>query len=336
MRVAPYLLYLGARRALRRMLASGYAFDLIDAHYFYPDGVAAVMLGRAFDRPVTITARGSDLNLIPDHALPRRMIRWAAREADGLITVSAALKRRLVDLDVDPARIMVLRNGVDLATFHPIDQDVARARIGLDGRVLAMVGNLVPLKGHDLVIAALPELDGVSLVIAGDGPESTRLKALAAGLGVSDRVRFMGRIAHEALVDVYGAADALVLASSREGWPNVLLEAMACGTPVVATPVGGVGEIVTAPEAGILMTERSASAVADAVRTLFAALPTRAATRAYAMKFEWGETTEGQIALFRRILCRDAPRREDAGNGTLSSDAHLEDEPGNLSMTLPP
>lgn len=109
-------------------------------------------------------------------------------------------------------------------------------------------------------------------------------------------------MAQDELRQYYGAADALVLASSREGWANVLLESMACGTPVVASNVGGTAEVVAAPEAGLLLAERTPEAVADAVRRLFSRYPDRGATRRYAEGFSWAETTAGQLRLFSRIL----------------------------------
>jgi glycosyltransferase involved in cell wall biosynthesis len=304
MAVAPALLYAAARKLLGRLIAEGFDFDLIDSHYAYPDGVAAVMLGRHFGRPVTITARGSDLNLISDYALPRRMIRWAAAHADGVITVAQALKNRAVALGIDGERIRVLRNGVDLGLFRPGDRAAARAALGFDGPTLLSVGNLIPLKGHHLVIEALAALPNVALTVVGDGPERQRLMALAARLGVSDRVRFLGIVAQDRLPAVYTAADILVLASSSEGWANVLLEAMACGTPVVATAVSGTPEVVAAPAAGRLLPERSAAAIVAAVHDLLAAPPDRAATRAYAEQFSWDSTTAGQLDLFAQILAR--------------------------------
>jgi glycosyltransferase involved in cell wall biosynthesis len=164
-------------------------------------------------------------------------------------------------------------------------------------------------KGHDLVIEALPSLPEVRLLIVGDGPFRPELEALAGSLGVSDRVRFLGRRPHEELPELYEAADALVLASMREGWPNVLLESMACGTPVIASGVGGIPEVVAAPEAGRILPERTSAAIAATVKSLFAAPPDRAATRAYAEKFSWEATTRGQIRLFQEILARPGPCR---------------------------
>ena len=301
MTLAPFLLAQSVKSVIERVLAQ-YPFDLIDAHYFYPDGVAAVALGRYFGKPVVITARGTDVNLIPRYRLPRQMILWAARHAAGMITVARALKDRLVALGVPAERIEALRNGVDLQLFRPIDREDGRRRLGFRRTILLSVGNLVPLKGHDLAIRALRLLPESDLVIVGNGPERAALGVLAQESGVSDRVTFAGVLAQEELRQYYGAADVLVLASSREGWANVLLESMACGTPVVATDVGGSREVVAAPEAGVLVAERTPEALANAVRGLFARYPDRGATRRYAEGFGWGATTAGQLALFSRIL----------------------------------
>jgi teichuronic acid biosynthesis glycosyltransferase TuaC len=302
MHVAPGLLYLGARATVRALMAKGERFDLIDAHYFYPDGVAAVMLGRELGLPVVITARGTDINLIGDFALPRRMLLWAARHAAASVAVCAALKTRLVELGADAGRIHVFRNGVDLARFTPRDRTAARGRLGVTGRVVLSVGHLIERKGHHLVIEAAAQLPGTTLLIAGEGPERAALEALIARLGVADRVRLLGQRPHDELPELYSAADVLVLASSREGWANVLLEAMACGTPVAASDVWGTPEVVAAPEAGLLVKERSGPAFAAALERLFGALPDRAATRRYAEGFSWDDTTRGQIELFQDIL----------------------------------
>ena len=307
MTTVPLFLYLASRGALHDLQRSGYDFDLIDAHYFYPDGVAAALLGREFGKPVTITARGTDINLIPEHALPRRMILWAANRAAGLIAVCAALKERMVELGIAADRIRVLRNGVDLALFRPADRAAARARLGLKRRTLLSVGHLIERKGHHLVIEALASTPDIDLLIAGDGEGEPRLRASCAKLGVESRVRFLGSVPHEELPAIYGAADALVLASSREGWPNVLLEAMACGTPVVATRVWGSPEVVADAAAGELVEARTAPAIAAGIARLLARCPDRAATRRYAENFSWDETSRGQLELFRRIAA-DAGR----------------------------
>jgi glycosyltransferase involved in cell wall biosynthesis len=302
MNVAPLLMARAARPTIGRILDEGYDFDAIDAHYFYPDGVAAVMLGKYFNKPVVVTARGSDINLLPRYRVPRKFILWAAENARAVITVCSYLKDEMVGMGVRADRVTPLRNGVDLQRFSLLDKGAARAALGLDGFTLLSVGQLVPHKGHDVAIRALPMLPDVTLLIAGGGPDRQRLETLAQQLGVAGRVRLVGPVPQTELRNYYNAADALVLASEREGWANVLLESMACGTPVVASAVCGTPEVVTAPEAGRLMAERTPGSLVEAVRMLRAANPQRDATRRYAERFSWDETTRGQIDLFRNIM----------------------------------
>jgi glycosyltransferase involved in cell wall biosynthesis len=304
MRLSPSLMYHAVRGTVRSLRDAGFDFDLIDAHYFYPDGVAAMRLAAEFERPFTVTGRGTDLNLIPRYPGPRRLIRQTADAAAHMMTVAGALKAYLTDMGVPGERVSVLRNGVDLAFFHPAEDRAAlRQRLGFDqGTTLLSVGHLIERKGHHLVIEALRELPELSLVIAGDGPEETALRGLVAQWSLQDRVVFAGRLDQARLREHYQAADALVLASSREGWANVLLEAMACGTPVVATPVDGTPEVVAQAAAGQLTVDRSAQAVAAAVRALLADPPDRTATRAYAEGFSWDDTSRGQLEIFRHAV----------------------------------
>jgi glycosyltransferase involved in cell wall biosynthesis len=174
--------------------------------------------------------------------------------------------------------------------------------LGLTRPTLISVGLLIERKGHHHTIEAMRQLPEFELLIVGEGPERDALAALITRHGLDDRVRLLGPRPHAELPALYGAADALVLASSREGWANVLLEAMACGTPAVASNIPGNPEVVGSPEAGVITRENSPDGFAAAVRALFAALPDRDATRAYAERFGWEETTAGQVAVFRKIL----------------------------------
>ncbi len=306
MSVAPLLMALAVAPTLKRMIREGYDFDLIDAHFFYPDGVAAAILGKQLGKPVVITARGTDIHTYPAYRLPRRMILWAARQAAAVISVCRALEQTLADLGVEPAKLNTLRNGVDLELFCPGDRDEARKRLGFRHKTLLCVGALRKLKGHELVIQALAELDDIDLVIVGSGEEDRRLRALANKLGLAERVRFIPTVQQHELLDYYRAADALVLASSREGWPNVLLESMACGTPVIASSVWGIPEVVQAPEAGVLLSERSPQGIVEAVAKLFGAYPKPMATRRYAETFDWEATSRGQQVLFEKIILKSS------------------------------
>lgn len=307
---APLTMALGARAAMRRLIDEGFDFDLIDAHYYYPDGVAAALLAKWFNKPLTITARGTDLNLIPQYALPKRMIEWAARRAAGSVGVCAALMDVLRGWGHDSAKLHTLRNGVDLERFRPLPQQQMRAELGVDGAPLLLsVGHLIERKGHHVAIDALAQLlkqqPGARLVVIGEGEERAALTAQAERLGVADKVRLTGSLPNTELLKWYSAADVLLLCSSREGWANVLLESMACGTPVVATDIWGTPEVVARPEAGRLVASRDGAAFATAIAELLRAGVDRAATRRYAEGFSWQATTEGQLALFEAVTTRD-------------------------------
>jgi glycosyltransferase involved in cell wall biosynthesis len=294
------------------MLRAGARFDAIDAHYFYPDGVAAIWLGRRFGLPVVITARGSDVTQFPAYAVPRRLILRAAAEAAAIITVSAGLRGALMDLGVAGDKITVLRNGVDLAVFRPQDQAVVRRALGVGPKTLVSVGALIPRKGHDRTIGALALLPGWHLVIAGEGPDRSRLEALARRLGVGARVVFLGAVPHRDLPALFSAADLSVLASSREGWANVLLESMACGTKVIASPIAAMREVVQAPDAGLIARENSPAGIAEAVRAWESLPGDRGATRTYAERFSWSETSAGQLKVFAGVLAGAASAGREA------------------------
>jgi glycosyltransferase involved in cell wall biosynthesis len=283
-------------------------FDLIDAHFVFPDAAAALLLGRWLGKPVVVTARGTDINTFPRHAVPRRWIRWVTRHADALVTVSAALRQTWLDLGVAPERVTVLRNGVDLSLFVATDRAAARAEVGFTGPTMLSVGHLIPDKGHHMVVDTLPLVPGLQAVIVGDGPMAAELLQHARAIGVESRLRLVGNVPQSALARYYLAADATVLASKSEGMPNVLLESLACGTPVIATAVGGNGEVVSAPVAGELITERSAAAIAAAWTRMRSTHVDREAVRRHAEQFGWAPTVAGLLQLFEQVI-----RRRDLG-----------------------
>jgi teichuronic acid biosynthesis glycosyltransferase TuaC len=308
MTIAPLALALGAAPTLRRLIRHGFDFDTIDAHYYYPDGVAAALLARYFRKSLVITARGSDINLIADYKLPRRMMQWAARNADASIAVSRALASAMQARGIASCSLEVLRNGVDLNRFQCLPQGEARLRLQWpEMPTLISVGNLIESKGQRLAIEALPALTGFRLCVVGSGPDESLLKSLARQLGVAERVLFCGRIAQEQMSSYYSAADILVLPSSREGAPNVVLEAMACGTPTVATSVGGIPEFVDDAVAGRLMANRSVGQLVSAVQNLWAQGIDRQAVRRRASRFDWTDTTRGQLEIFSRLARLSLP-----------------------------
>ncbi len=249
--------YLFLRRYRRRI-----GFDLIDAHFAYPDGFAAVKLGKWFNVPVTITLRGTEVPLSKDLVRRRRIIE-ALNDSTHIFSVSNSLKQHAVSLGVNPDKITVIGNGVDSEKFYPINKKEARKHLHIpnEAKVLVTVGALVPRKGQCRVIEVLPKVlehypDLVYLIVGGGSPEgdySAQIKAQAAKLGVERNVRLLGAMSPEQLKMPLSAADVFVLATSNEGWANVFLEAMACGLPIVTTDVGGNREVVCRDDLGIVI-----------------------------------------------------------------------------------
>ncbi len=277
------LLFLGSLPALIR-LRKEFRFDAIDAHFVYPEGFAAVLLGKVFRVPVLVTLRGM-LPLLAPFRLRRPQLRFALRKAARIVAVSRSLKEDAVRLGIDPDRVRVIENGIDPELFRPLDRKEARRSLGLpeDGPLLVSVGTLSPRKGFHLVMEAMTRLrpDLRFAIVGGDGAEGameSELRALATRLGVEDRVIFAGPRGRAELASWYSAADLFVLASGHEGCPNVVLEALACGTPIVATPVGNVAELVT-PDVGIVA-ERKVSDLATAIDQALSRDWDRAAIRA--------------------------------------------------------
>jgi teichuronic acid biosynthesis glycosyltransferase TuaC len=299
--LTPFFLAFSSFLAIQKVMRDGYQFDVIDAHYFYPDGIAAVMVARLLKKPVVITARGTDLNLIPQFAIPRKMIQWAIKKSDHMITVCEALRQVALELGAPEDKVTTLRNGVDLELFTPPDdRSRLREKLGINGKTLISVGHLIERKGHHIIIEALQDVPDVNLLIAGDGEEESNLKRLCTNLGLQNRVRFLGALSQTQLREYYGAADALVLASSREGWANVLLESMACGSPVIATRVWGTPELVTSSDVGLLF-DRDVESLREAVTQFYKKEYNRKTVRDYAEQFDWFPISEGQLKIFRSL-----------------------------------
>jgi glycosyltransferase involved in cell wall biosynthesis len=302
MTAAPFLMAAALVGRIAK-LRKTFDFDVIDSYYLYPDGVAAAMLARIFDRPFLMSALGTDVSLIPNWWLQKKMILDAVAASAATTCVAAALRTALVDMGASPDEVCVVEHGVDLELFRPpVDREATRAKLGFDGPTVISVGHLIDRKGHDFAIRAIATLPGVRLVIAGDGPRDADLRALADKLGVSDRVRFLGHVDQHQLPDLYGAADVTASCSDREGIANVLLESLACGTPLVATPVWGSPEVLRVPEAGVLTADRSDEAIRAGIAQLLANLPDRAATRRYGERYNWNETGRQHRALLAQAI----------------------------------
>jgi glycosyltransferase involved in cell wall biosynthesis len=304
MSLTPWLMARSIKKCLSQLSKQGQHFDVIDGHYFFPDGVAIAKVSQAFNIPFTCTARGTDINLIPQLEKPRKMIQQVFNKAAHMMSVCKALKDEMVTLGANEKKVSVLRNGVDLDLFPmSVNQEQQSKRVALTGdkKLILSVGWLIERKGHYLVIDAMKLLPDCHLMIAGDGPDHTKLKAQVEALNLTQSVTFLGALPQPQLSQYYQAADALVLASSREGWANVLLESMASGTPVVAANIWGTPEVVAKEAAGVLV-ERNAQAIAQGITLLLNKKLERAQTREYAENFSWQETSDKQFEIFNQII----------------------------------
>jgi len=281
---------------LVRELAAGRRC-VLDAHYVYPDGVAAVRIATELRLPCLVTARGTDVNVLAGREAVAAQVRATMPAAYALLAVSAALRERFAAAaGVALERVEEVRNGVDLARFHPGDRRTARAELDLPPRapLVLGVGRLVRSKGFHLAAAALSLLPApAALVLVGDGPERARLQRLAP----AGRLHLLGSRGRDDVARALRACDVLVLPSAREGWPNVVTEALASGLPVVATPVGGIPEIVADPVAGELVAP-DAAALAAALARQLARGDQRGTIAAYARRYSW----DGPIARLRELL----------------------------------
>jgi teichuronic acid biosynthesis glycosyltransferase TuaC len=272
--------------ALRRE----FRFDVIDAEFFFPDGPAAVALGRHFGVPVSIKARGADIHHWGRAPATAAQVVAAGQAADGLLAVSQAMRADMAGLGLAESRIRVHHTGVDLDRFGPRDRATAKAAYGVAGPLIVSLGALIPRKGHDLVVSAMASLPGATLLIAGEGPARAALTAQIAALGLADRVRLLGSVPHGDLPALLGAADVMALASASEGLANAWVEALACGTPIVITGAGGAAEVVTERAFGRIV-DRTAPAFAEAIGAVLADPPSAQEVRRGAARFTWAANT---------------------------------------------
>ena len=279
--------------------------DAVLSYWAHPDGEAALKAARRCGVPSAVIVGGSDVLLLPKRKGRGACVRRVLQESSAVITVSEGLRSAVIELGVDPSRVHTICQGVDRDRFHPGDQDAARRRIGLGAsgaKTLLWVGRMVDVKRLDLLLDACRLLwkSGmrISLHLVGDGPLRPTLERQAVEAGLEECVHFEGAVGHEMLADWYRAADLAVLSSSSEGLPNVLREAVACGTPFVSTDVGSIREIAR-PEFSRLVPAGSVGGLATAIRE--ALHPSyKEAARAYQPR-SWADCADDVQRLLERL-----------------------------------
>ena len=279
---------------LAKRLHAENPFDVVDAQFFYPDGPAAARIARALDLPLSIKARGADIHYWGAKSYANRMMRAAAEQAAGLLSVCEALADDMAAIGLPRDKVTIHYTGLDRDRFRPLNHTRLRDRLAAElgvpivqeDALLVTVGALIERKGQRHVVEALAELPGTRLLLVGKGEDEGELRALANRLGVADRVHFLGLLDHDLLPIVLSAADVMVLPSASEGLANAWVEALACGTPLVITDAGGAREVVTGPAAGTIV-ERDTGAIARGVEAILADPPDRQDTVAMAAPFDW-------------------------------------------------
>ncbi len=283
--------------------------DVILNYWLYPEGYASVRAGQRLGIPVVVGALGSDVRCITDR-ITRHLTRKAVRQADAVITVSAELRRSVISLGASPDRVFAVLNGCDREVFRPSSRAAARGMLGLDEtwRIVLFVGNLHPVKGlHDLieafskVAAATPS---AHLILVGEGSLRGELQEVARRGGLGQRVHFPGRCSFDEVARWMAASDLFCLPSHSEGCPNVVIEALSCGLPVVATEVGGTPELVN-ESCGILVSPQSPGALGEAIsRALNTEWDTH--TISTAMSRSWETVAQETLDICRRVSRREA------------------------------
>ena len=286
-------------------------FNIIDAHFAYPDGYAATLLGHWLKVPVTITLRGTE---VPLSKMPDRKARLltALKNATRVFSVSDSLKQHVVSLGAEADKIRVIGNGIDAIKFYPLAKSDARAELNIpeDAKVLVSVGALVDRKGFHRVIEILPALvtqypELIYLIVGGDSPEGNirvRLEHQVKTLKLEDNVRFLGAYPSEQLKLPLSAADLFVLATANEGWANVFLEAMACGLPVITTEVGGNKEVVNDPKLGTVVPFGDSAALLAALLQGLETVWDRPLIIQYARENSWDIRVNILVEEFQRLV----------------------------------
>jgi teichuronic acid biosynthesis glycosyltransferase TuaC len=284
-----------------------FPFQLIDAHFGYPEGVVAALLAAAFRCPFAVTLRGNEIKFA-QYRFRRPLIRWALRRAARVITVSEELRQFAIGLGADPAKVKTIPNGIDPDIFAPRERAACRRKFGIpEGTAaIACAGELVERKGHHLVVRALQSIvnQGIDahVWIAGtagrDGPGYEHvIRRLASELGLTGRVHLLGFVQRAELPDLLSAADVFCLPSTLEGWPNVVHEASACGAPVVATAVGGVPEMLPSQQYGLVVPVGDQAALDSALLQALRKLWDRDAISAWGRSRSWKTVAEEALQI---------------------------------------
>ncbi|MBH5322939.1 glycosyltransferase [Aurantiacibacter sediminis] len=298
---------------LARKLHADQPFDLLDAQFFYPDGPAIAQIADALQLPFSIKARGADISHWGAVPYARNAMLEAATSAYGLLAVSEALRLDMGDLGMPVETITVHYTGLDHTLFKPLNRAECREwmaenhamQLAENEKLVTSVGALIPRKGQTLLIQALVELPDVHLALVGRGDDRTALASEARRLGVARRVHMLGSLDHTELPIVLSASNAMALNSASEGLANAWVEALACGTPIVITDVGGARELVKSDSAGRIVDydpDNEPSVFARAIREVLYADYSQYDVAANAAHFSWEANAAALADYYRGLI----------------------------------
>ena len=292
---------------LVRKLRKQFYFDLIHVHMAGPAGFAAVLLGMIFSKPVIVTAHGSDIHSFPKHFFLKRLVIFTLKKATKVVAVSQSLKESISKMVSSQKELFVIRNGVNYEIFSPMDKTREMLNLPNDIKIILFIGSLLPIKGVDLLLHAFADInkkDHINLIIIGKGASEQKLKDLTKELHVETQVSFIGTRKHDEIPLWLNACDLLCLPSHNEGFPTVVVEAFACGRPVVATKVGGIPEAITNDTLGILVEPNNKEELTAALNKALEKEWDYQAISEYGKRFSWDTIAEEYFELYKNAVSK--------------------------------
>ncbi|MDO8141761.1 MAG: glycosyltransferase family 4 protein [Candidatus Brocadiales bacterium] len=294
---------------LVKKLRKQFYFDLIHVHMAGPAGFAAVLLGMIFSKPVIVTAHGSDIHSFPKHFFLKQLVIFTLKKATKVVAVSQSLKESISKMVGSQKELFVIRNGVNYEIFSPMDKTKTREMLNLpnDIKIILFIGSLLPIKGVDLLLHAFADInkrDHINLIIIGKGNSEQKLKDLTKELHIGTQVSFIGTRKHDEIPLWLNACDLLCFPSHNEGFPTVVVEAFACGCPVVATKVGGIPEAITNDTLGILVEPNNKEELTTALNKALEKEWDYPAIAEYGKRFSWDTIAEEYSELYKNVVLK--------------------------------
>lgn len=284
-------------------------FDLLDFHWVYPDGFAGLKWARCLKKQIIVTIRGNESICYFEKSLKKKMLINTLKAVDHIIAVSTDMKNKVVhEYGVDESKVTVISNGIDDKNFYMINKDEAKRLCGLelDKKYILSLCRLSHEKGLEYLFEAFYSLNAkdTELIVVGDGPLKAKLSRMVSDLKIANKVKFIGAVSHSETSIWYNAADVYCLPSLWEGCPNVIIESLACGTPVVSTKVGGIPDLVPDNDYGFLVPAGDPVSLANALNNALEKNWDRNCIARYGSQNTWDQVADRVVEVFKSVLNR--------------------------------